>query len=340
MRQMGRAFVPVLIGLSAILGRAAGQDTTAKVVYKKAVPSVVIIFALDDNDQPISLGTGFYIRKNAIATNLHVVRGAKKIRAFSVADQKERKVSGVFGLDADSDLAVLNADDIGEPLSLATERLEPGDPVYAIGNPNGLEATLSTGIVSGLRTIEKTSMYQITAPISPGSSGGPILNGMAQVIGVATSYVDGGQNLNFAVDEKHVGRLLDSNPKNTVLPMASLSDAPPTREEMRKAAVKTVRIVSPYFWGNLTILKPGYELDWDLSLKNDGDKPVKEVDLLILVTDKKSHDLVHFVRRKIMLSVPPKLALRTHIVEDGLDFQAHTEDWDCEYRILGFSYDE
>src|SRR5438552_3840816 len=96
----------------------SAQDNTAKEVYKKAVPSVTIIFALDENDQPVSLGTGFYVRKNIIATNLHVVRNAKKIRAFSVTDQKERKVSSVYAIDAEHDLAALHVDDAAEPLAL------------------------------------------------------------------------------------------------------------------------------------------------------------------------------------------------------------------------------
>jgi S1-C subfamily serine protease len=83
-----------------------------------------------------------------------------------------------------------------------------GDKVYAVGNPLGLEGTFSEGIISGMRFIGGHATMQITAPISPGSSGGPILDGSGSVIGVAVATFKNGQNLNLAIPVGYVSRLL------------------------------------------------------------------------------------------------------------------------------------
>jgi len=77
--------------------------------------------------------------------------------------------------------------------------MEVGDTVYVAGNPKGLEGTFSQGIVSGIRRVKGNRYLQITAAISEGSSGGPILNESGDVIGIAVATVREGQNLNFAV---------------------------------------------------------------------------------------------------------------------------------------------
>ena len=322
------------------------QDTTARDVYKKAVGSVVVVMALDANDQPTALGTGFYVGSNSIATNLHVVRNAKRVRVFSASNQKENKANGIRAVNAEHDLAILSMEDAGQPLALATSKMEVGDPVFAIGNPRGLDATLSTGIVSAVRTVGKTAMYQITAPISPGSSGGPVLNSKAQVIGVSTSYLDQGQNLNFAVDVQHLSELMALNQQTETQPFDVLTGLPPSGSDKRKSALDTVRVVSPSIDGSQNPQLMGtpatYKLSWDVSFRNDGDKAVKDFDVLILVFDRKNKELIHYVRKKIPLSVPPRLAKRTHFEEGNLDFYTGNAlfAWTCEYRILDFKYDE
>lgn len=92
---------------------------------------------------------------------------------------------------------------------------EIGDTVYEVGNPEGLEGTFSQGIISGLRG---TDYIQITAPISPGSSGGPVINQYGEVIGIATSFNKEGQNLNFAIPVAKLALLLRN--LSTVTPLA------------------------------------------------------------------------------------------------------------------------
>jgi len=83
-----------------------------------------------------------------------------------------------------------------------------GDEVFVVGNPYGLEGTLSQGIMSGLRSVGPDSLLQITAPISPGSSGGQVLNSQGEVIGVAVATLTDGQNLNFAIPVSYLKAFL------------------------------------------------------------------------------------------------------------------------------------
>ena len=84
-----------------------------------------------------------------------------------------------------------------------------GAPVVAVGNPQGLSRTVSTGIVSAVRLMDGRQMVQISAPISPGSSGGPVLNDRGEVVAIATSYLAEGQNLNFAVPVRYAMGLVE-----------------------------------------------------------------------------------------------------------------------------------
>lgn len=86
--------------------------------------------------------------------------------------------------------------------------VQVGDSVFAVGNPQGLEGTFSQGIISSIRQIGTETLLQLTAPISPGSSGGPVLNSQGEVIGVSVATFRGGQNLNFAIPAKYLRELL------------------------------------------------------------------------------------------------------------------------------------
>ena len=85
--------------------------------------------------------------------------------------------------------------------------LEVGDKVVAIGNPEGLVNTVSEGIISGLRYLGEYPYYQMTAPISPGSSGGAVFDDCGNIIGISTFYIEGGQNLNFCIPIAELGNI-------------------------------------------------------------------------------------------------------------------------------------
>ena len=102
-----------------------------------------------------------------------------------------------------------------------------GDKIFVVSNPQDLEGTFSEGIVSGKRKLENVRLLQITAPISSGSSGGPVLDGHARVVGVATSSLRSGQNLNFAITGDYIAQLLGA--RGEVLELAKVTRPPPSR---------------------------------------------------------------------------------------------------------------
>jgi hypothetical protein len=116
-----------------------------------------------------------------------------------------------------------------------------GNKVIAIGSPEGLTNSISDGILSAVREVDSVHYLQITAPISPGSSGGPVLNVAGQMIGVATFQLEEGQNLNFAVAADHVRPLLDQHLEMSIQGFQSM-----VREAQREqVTARTDRTVPP-----------------------------------------------------------------------------------------------
>ena len=131
----------------------------------------------DANGQPISLGSGFFVRNDQIATNLHVVAGAARGYAKLVGRKTKYDIEGITAIDPQRDLVILKVAVFGaQVLYLGdSDAIQVGEPVYAVGNPKGLEGTFSQGIISSIREVGTDQLLQITAPISPGSSGAPVL---------------------------------------------------------------------------------------------------------------------------------------------------------------------
>ena len=187
-------------------------------VVNKVFPATVLITAEDKNGQPQSLGSGFLITPNIIATNFHVIENSYSGYVKFVNKDEIYEIDGVVGYDSSYDLALIKIrDNDGTPLPLKSPNVDIGQKVFAIGNPLGLEGTISDGIVSGLREIGDFSVLQISAPISPGNSGGPVVNENGEVIGVATFTFSEGQNINFAVPVKYVKELLDNQMTEVLL---------------------------------------------------------------------------------------------------------------------------
>ena len=200
---------PAAAGAVAARSASAREDIPA--IAKAANGAVVSIVMSDKDGDPIAQGSGFLVsRDGLIVTNYHVIaQGTSAViklpgGAFFVVD-------GVLAFDKARDVAVIKAH--GEDFRTVTlgnsDRVEVGQEVVAIGNPLSLESTVSNGIISGIRTDEDLGgkFLQITTPISPGSSGGPLFNMAGQVVGITTLYLKGGENLNFAIpinDAKHL----------------------------------------------------------------------------------------------------------------------------------------
>lgn len=217
---MARSILLTVIMVVAIaLPAAPTCAQSPREVAEKAMPSVVLVVMEDGDRQPISLGSGFVVREGIIATNHHVIDGATRGHIRPVGQQERFTIEGVVALDEEADLVLLAVNDLRAPaLPIGdSDAIGVGDDVYVIGNPQGLEGTFSTGIVSAVRDLDGFRLIQLTAPISPGSSGGPILNTNGEVIGVAVATIKEGQNLNFAIPSAHLFALLQKREDATPL---------------------------------------------------------------------------------------------------------------------------
>jgi len=180
-------------------------------LIKSIKPSTVIIFAYDDKGEFLKLGSGFFISQNGdVITNYHVVQGANSAE-IKTTDEKTYPITYIVAGDEQNDLIRLSVNIPSQyvyPLSLSKTIPEVGERIIVYGSPLGLENTVSDGIVSAIRDIpDYGRIIQITAPISPGSSGSPVLNMKGEVIGIATFQMVGGQNLNFAIPSERIANL-------------------------------------------------------------------------------------------------------------------------------------
>ena len=174
-------------------------------------PSVVIVFAYDDKGEFLKLGSGFFISQSGdIITNYHVLQGADSAEV-KTSDGKTYPITYIVAGDEQSDIICLSVDIPSQyvhPLSLSATVPEVGERIIVYGSPLGLEKTVSDGIISAIREVPGYGkLIQITAPISPGSSGSPVLNMKGEVIGVATFQMIEGQNLNFAIPSERITKL-------------------------------------------------------------------------------------------------------------------------------------
>ncbi len=207
------------LGLIWFWGMAVAAAETPQQIAKRALDVTVLLVMADANGQTLGVGSGFFVRTNQIATNFHVIEGAARGAAKRVGQKTEYNIEGFTAMDEKHDLAILQVSVSGvQPLPLGdSDAVEIGDTVYVAGNPKGyLEGTFSDGIISGIRGGSTDKRLQMTAPISPGSSGGPVLNGVGEVIGVSVMTIEGGQNLNFAIPSNDlkalVARLVPAKP--------------------------------------------------------------------------------------------------------------------------------
>jgi len=179
--------------------RRAPATLSPEAIAKRVMPSVVSIRMSDGSN--FQSGSGFFVSPDTIATNFHVIEGMTSGTVRIVGGTRTYSISGVVGYDKETDLALIQISaSIGKSLALASsEKPAVGATVYVVSNPQGLEGTFSPGTVSGLRDFSDGSLIQITAPISPGSSGGPVVNNKAEVVGIAVGAFEFGQALNFAI---------------------------------------------------------------------------------------------------------------------------------------------
>jgi len=180
-------------------------------IIKRIEPSTIIVFTYDNKGEFLKLGSGFFISQNGdIITNYHVLQGASSAE-IKTSDGKTYPITYIVAEDEQSDIIRLSVDISSKyvhPLSLSTTVPEVGERILVYGSPLGLEKTVSDGIISAIREVPGYGkLIQITAPISPGSSGSPVLNMKGEVIGIATFQIVEGQNLNFAIPSERIANL-------------------------------------------------------------------------------------------------------------------------------------
>ena len=175
-------------------GEQPGQQ-----IYRSSLPRtcLIVTFRRGKTD---SLGSGLLVSADGlVVTNHHVIENADNL---AVKCGERESVARVSRRSKEPDLALLTTTLSRAESFVLNEAYSPdliGLEVFVIGNPYGLEGTFSTGVISGLREIDGVRYFQISAPISPGNSGGPVILRDGSVIGIATMGLKKGQNLNFAI---------------------------------------------------------------------------------------------------------------------------------------------
>ncbi|MDQ8045057.1 MAG: trypsin-like peptidase domain-containing protein [Solirubrobacteraceae bacterium] len=244
-------------------GQAGGDGTalTPAEIYAKAAPGVVLIQAIvtettqgvfgEQQQQGVSTGTGFVVSDDGyIVTNAHVVEGAK---TATVQFGEDKQINAeIKGIDVNHDLAVLKIDPKAhalQPLKLgSTKGLKVGDPVAAIGNPYGLDRTLTTGVVSalarridGLNGFKINNVIQTDAAINKGNSGGPLIDAAGEVIGVNSQIqTENGGNvgIGFAIPVERVKSVIPTLEKGGTVQVAYLGVTAQQIDDKIASAIK------------------------------------------------------------------------------------------------------
>lgn len=183
-------------------------------ISREALRAIVLVVVSDSDGKAIKQGSGIVASSDGkIITNYHVIEGgASAVVKFS--NGAFFLIEGIVAVDKGKDIAVLKADGSDFPVVPLgdSDKVQVGEEVVSIGSPLSLEDTVSNGIISSIRDFkdENVRMFQTTAPISPGSSGGALLNMNGEVVGITTAQLTNGQNLNFAIPINEAKSLLAS----------------------------------------------------------------------------------------------------------------------------------
>jgi len=295
--------------------------------------SVVTIIALDENDQPLSLGSGFIINdKCDIVTNYHVLEGSRTA-IIKTSKGTKGSINKIIRYSIELDLLIAETSLINNtPVSFGdSDSISVGEDIVAIGNPAGLEGSISKGIISGIRKINDYSVIQITAPISPGSSGGPVFNLQGKVIGIATAYLDYGQSLNFAMPINCLRNLKKANVSLKSLPSNS------TVKKINKDN-SLVQIFDVHY--NYQCCVDNNNLNnIDFGIKNLSKYPIKNVILFFVYYNYKS-EIISYSHEKLTKTILPQLALQfnhTHFVK--YFNKGKNTNGNVEIRILDYEID-
>jgi tetratricopeptide (TPR) repeat protein len=204
-------------------------------MIKRLEPSIVVLLTYNREGKFVGQGSGFFVnREGDVITNYHVLRGAGRAEV-KMSDGSVYPVNKIVAEDEDGDLIRVSTNipqNLVRPLPIHASFPEVGERIIVMGTPLGLERTVSDGIVSAVRDIpEFGKVIQVTAPISPGSSGSPVVSMNGEVIGVVSFFLMPGQNLNFAIPGDRIAKLVPGDGK-------TLSEREEVKEEERLAVAE------------------------------------------------------------------------------------------------------
>lgn len=193
-------------------------ENTAEDVYNLIKDATVHITAYTKQGRGFSMGSGFFISSDGeIITNYHVIKSAYALEVTLLSGEKY-VVSSVISYDSEQDIAMLKINLSDTPfIKISSEGVKTGDTVYALGSSLGLVDSFSSGIVANPdRLISGMSYIQMTAPISSGNSGGPLVNSKGELVGINTMTATYGQNMNFAIKAEVIGGLSKTYNKSVI----------------------------------------------------------------------------------------------------------------------------
>lgn len=228
--------------LSAAKDQSEQDAGASKLDVAQVGRAVVLLRTFSADGTPVALGSGFIVDDGRVVTNAHVVQNAEYVEAYDSEGRLLGTADHAVSISPRTDIAVLPPVP-NRPGTLRLAEAEPdvGESVLVIGAPQGLTHTVSNGIISAHREVDGTRLLQLTAPISSGSSGGPVLNARGEVIGVSVFQLAEGQNLNFAVPAGAVRAVLGSAPGHHAFAKAppKTSQAPSHRRAPRTREAAT-----------------------------------------------------------------------------------------------------
>ena len=253
---MRSSFILKSLMLILLCGVSKADVLTPQEIAKRAKAATVLLVAFDANGERLARGSGFFVRRNLIATNFHVIEGATRVGARIVDQKRVYPVERVRGVDEKKDLVILQVSAPSvKPLHLGdSDAVEVGEEVYVVSNPLGLEGSFADGRISAIREQVpwgRGKRIQYTAPTSKGSSGGPALNNKGEVIGV---HVEGlkhllGENLNFAIPSNYLKALIQDYRLENVLTPQQL---------YKKALYATVHVAELKANGDIGVAGSGF----------------------------------------------------------------------------------
>lgn len=236
--------------------RASGKQLSPQGIFQRVSPSVVVAESLDRNGSVVTLGSGVVVKRDLsadifdrvaaeskgtkvvptrstafVVTNRHVIEDGVTYRV-----EQNGKIwpAKLIRVDPDHDLAELSVDGLNAPAIQIrnSSTLAIGETVYAIGAPEGLELTISEGLISGLRNLGQGRVIQTSAAISPGSSGGGLFDSEGRLVGITTFYLQGDQALNFALPAESAAALDRQAITKSADVLSRFRQDPPTLQSM------------------------------------------------------------------------------------------------------------